>query len=109
MSSFSDRIGATKPATQVQVDGMSPELRNSLWNWFIEVVPEGYWSGVLRDMFLNLFRLSIDDLPDSDHDSRHFLSSVFQKSKWYEVYNVIEYFVQQRSVYWECARFEHKK
>jgi hypothetical protein len=44
---FSDRMGFTAPSQLIQVDSMSEELRNSLWNLLTDVYDSDsseYWT-----------------------------------------------------------------
>ena len=36
MAKFSDRLGITQAPQEIQIESMNNDLRNSIWNWFLE-------------------------------------------------------------------------
>jgi len=45
---FSERIGVTQPVLSLQLESISVELRNSLWNLFLELYDgkDGQWKKI---------------------------------------------------------------
>jgi hypothetical protein len=89
---FSDRMGITEPHVSLQTSGMSKELRNSIWNWLVQIIDDR-WSQALHRMYLNYFRWLIDDLPDYPDGCRRELREYLMNADWYEVYNLAEYVI----------------
>lgn len=90
MARFSDRLGITKPPTELQLEKMNDELRASLWN-VIAITVDDKWSETLSHLFIHYFRKPIDTLPEYVHECRAWLLKVFEESSWYEVYNLVEH------------------
>ncbi len=104
MKNFSERTGITKPKEETQIESMSNELRNSLWNalhkfyWtiggygainFYRMVPEMCkFADTLWDSY---FRYPIDTVPDDWGKTNGIIRDYFFKAKWYEVYNFVEF------------------
>jgi len=103
MPSFSDRMAITEPPTEIQVNSMNEQLRNSLWNLFMFYVAG--WSGFLRLLFYNYYKEPVDSLPvhprkiDQDDQRRNLFKQKFYDSEWYEVYNIIQHIIENYSLY----------
>ena len=94
MPKFSDRMGITRPLTEIQVNSMDAELRNSLWNLLAENLTHySFWSSVVRFLFIYYFKQRIDDMP-STAECREWLQEKFIQMEWFDVYNVIELVLQ---------------
>ncbi len=91
---FSDRIGATRPSTSLQIDSISDELRHSIWNLLLHVIGDD-WPSAARFFAEFFFKVPAHELPADLHSSRHW---VFQRysgmSKWHEPYNLLEFLVE---------------
>lgn len=117
MKSFSERKGLTPPRQTIQTDGMTEELRNSLWNALHILVWDS--AGFLHDRYGNLpeidnfsailwfryFKKPIDERPTYAFNDRSdcilkIIRNYFFNAKWYEVYDFLEFvvsaFKQQR-------------
>jgi len=99
MAKFSDRLGITSLPNEIQINSMNDALRNSLWNYFSEIIGSAIysWYDPLKVYYINYFKFSIDDMPDSDY-SKDELSDGFFDCDWYEVYNFIEFTMQNLSL-----------
>lgn len=102
---FSQRKGLKPIRKVMQLDSMDAELRNRLWTILALI----YWSDLDRAyrnisdrqdfeaLFINLwdkyFKLPIDTLPYSWSELRGKLRDYFFKAPWYEVYDFIEFIV----------------
>ena len=107
MSKFSERIGATKPKTAIQVESIDNELINSLWNALSEI----YWDkGCNRDisgrphkptyelfyffklLWARFFKEPTDALYYSDWDNPYtIIRARFFEYPWEKVYDFIEF------------------
>lgn len=97
MVRFSERIGAVKPATALQVDAISKELRNSLWNLFLELYEDGqnrrYWCRVASHIARFFRKVPVDELPSRDHQLCEWVKEYFFSLPWYAAYDLIEFLV----------------
>lgn len=98
---FSKRSGYKK-SQPFQVDGIDTPLRNALWNAYIEgfcaEIKEYHEHDLLREIFLDFFEKSIEELRDYhtkiglEAGLRWFISNWFFKTaQWYEIFDFIEY------------------
>ena len=101
---FSQQRGYTPVSDVIQTEGMSDELRISLWN----VLDLDIWSGTLvglgdliafsQDLWFSYFKLPVDLLPEQTYPSdlswKKICSEIreyFFKCMWYEVYDFLEF------------------
>jgi DNA-binding transcriptional ArsR family regulator len=110
MQSFSERKGIAPPRQVIQTDGMTDELRNSLWNALHLAVWES--EDFKRDRYGNLpqiddfsahlwfkfFKKPIDQRPTYAYPDRSerilkLIRDYFFNAKWNEVYDFIEFVV----------------
>lgn len=97
---FSQRIRLVPATKTLQIESMSPELRNSLWN----LLYLNIWSKISlklgdpyaeRDAFieklsLKYYKEPLDRLPISRRERLDITRSRFFNCKWFEVYEFIE-------------------
>lgn len=103
MQKFSERKGYTQVSTLIQKEGMTDELRNSLWN----ILHREYWSKrgfIWRsnsrgdiDSFSELlqefhFKKRVDELPRDGTRQLSDIEQHFFGCKWYEVYDFLSFF-----------------
>lgn len=96
MEKFSDRIGITKPL-EPQFESMNEELRNSLWNLVLNTIEEkdvGNWNRQLAYLFFEYFRMPTNEVPYTPRYCCEWLFNRFKAMQWYEVYNFVQYFMQ---------------
>jgi hypothetical protein len=111
---FSDRMGLAKNVPIIQTDGMNIELRNSIWN-FLHSLYESrhdWWIPVTKSVAEFFLKVPVDELPYEDHRCMRWLKDHFYKLKWYEVYNLVEFIVenhQEMIGYPEHSREELEK
>jgi hypothetical protein len=106
--SFSQRIGEKPVKEIVQLRSMDDDLRNSLWNIFYMVYVSGEISAdyfnhyvlnekrnnLYRSIWLNLFKLPLDDIPYRLEDTDREFRRRFLKSEWFNIYEFIEHIIQ---------------
>ena len=114
MKSFSQRKGLKPVSEVVQVDSMSEELRNSLWNaldvtiwstkgFIVHAHSMGYSLGDIeefsQDLWFHYFKKPIDSRPGYDDFDRGTpilkeIRNHFFACRWNEVYDFLEFVVQ---------------
>jgi len=101
---FSQRKGLTPVPTKIQVDGMSAELKNSLWNtldMFIsqteDVLFDKYGNPGIKKfstwLWFNFFKEPIDSIPKDNRQTLEVIREKFFSYKWFEVYDFIEFVI----------------
>ena len=106
---FSDRIGITQANNVLQTQGMSDELRSSLWNiltlciWkkrnFLLSTYESRGDNIKtfsNGLWFYYFKKPLDSRPGHGDDILQFIRSYFFESEWYDVYNFLEYVLSSR-------------
>lgn len=103
--SFSQRKGYKSISEIIQRDGISEELRNTLWNIFDLFVwkKKGFlwiqygetgmeiYSTVL---WLNYFKKPVDSRPDTPNGNLEVIRQYFFSCHWYEVYDFMEFSIK---------------
>lgn len=99
---FSQRMGITEVRSAIQTDGMTDELRNSLWNVLDRVV----WSAqgfmyvsygepdiepFTKVLWAQYYKRPTDERPDQDDRKLLKIREYFFSAKWYEVYDFVEF------------------
>ena len=108
MKRFSQRIGKRELKTQIQIDNIDTDLRNSLWNVltiFIFDEIHGYnkvysspFDEFFCDVWIRFLKEPIDEMPDStDSLTRHFRARFFQWS-YLDVYDFIDFITQDPEI-----------
>src|SRR5262245_22594271 len=90
---FSERIGAI--TITVQTAGMTPQLRNALWNHAQQHIPSDAQNftnsyKMISGISTNVLRLAVDHVPKS-FARDWFFREVYGKLHWAAVYDVLEY------------------
>lgn len=96
MPRFSERIGAINSSKALQVDSISDELRNSLWNLFLELYDDTdnhYWRRVASHVARYFRKVASDELPSHDHQLRNWVKNYFLDLPWYGAYDLTEFLV----------------
>ena len=92
MKRFSERIGVTAVPTFIQVDEISIGLRNTIWNFFFSLFnPDEKWWSASRAFAQWHYKEPVDELPDYNIPCRDWIKAKFNESKWYEVYDLVEF------------------
>lgn len=104
---FSERIGIVAPVTNIQTEGISDELRNSLWNFVHSQFesPHDHWK-ILAKFIAQFFRkVPVDELPFRDYECRKWVKAYFFQLEWYEVYDLVEFIVTNNSKILEYPKY----
>ncbi len=91
MARFSERMGLVKVA--LQTDEMDSPLRNSIWNFVSEMIPQTIAGGatVVREIATEVLRVPREK--PTYQDERYWLLEVFPRLPWYTIYEVLDYVV----------------
>jgi len=105
MKLFSQRKGYKKVSDVMQIESMSDELRNSIWNvldvflWSSEDYILNMYGGTpeierfSQALWFSYFKKPIDERPESGNEILQNLRNYFFQCKWFEVYDFIEFVV----------------
>ena len=105
MRKFSERKGIQPVSEIIQIDSMTAELRNSLWNvlhvslWSRAGFVAGYYGtppSILpfgEHLWSNYFKDPIDSCPYEGHKILKIIRNYFFSCKWHEVYDFLEFIV----------------
>ncbi len=108
---FSDRIGFTKPKTELIKEGLSPEMVNTIWTLIHEMLLEAksneveHYRGekysdltkLFRKLWINFFKRPIDNLPTNYNQvnevaaKRNLREWFFEQAQWHEQLNLFEF------------------
>jgi AbiJ N-terminal domain 4 len=97
---FSDRVGATRKRSQLQIAVMDSALRNALWNWLCWALEketrsgdtwgEEYWFRAAKGgLWDEVFHLPEDEV--KTYGIHAFVKNQFISSELFDVYNLIEW------------------
>jgi hypothetical protein len=92
---FSQRIGKTPIKTILQIESIDDDLKNILWNTIIDIFKlddnGGYKHNDLSNhIWATFFKQTKDRMPNNGY-YEWFANWFFEKAKWYEIYDFIEY------------------
>lgn len=105
MKTFSERKGIKSVSQVIQVDSMSTELRNSLWNvlhlffWNTEdfLYTDYGQSGIQKfseKLWIFYFKKAVDQRPTNGQEILNEIRKYFHTCRWNEVYDFLEYIVK---------------
>ena len=105
MKTFSQRKGFKPVSELIQIEGMSEELRNSLWNVLDSMIwsTDGYvWKQYgtpeiepfSRALWFHFFKKPVDSRPRHNSDILSQIRSYYFECPWYEVYDFIEFVIR---------------
>lgn len=93
---FSDRWGITKPPLDLYLNSISEPLKNRVWN----LLQENYLSqnkyqvhDFCGHVAKNFRKSRVDEIPVFPYDLNEWLKEYFFNLKWYEIYNFLEFLV----------------
>jgi hypothetical protein len=99
MPRFSERIGVKSLPTSIQMEGMSEELRNSLWNLIYKLYKHDnygkWWANVAEHVAQYFLKIPVDEVPYDDFYCHKWMKERFYKLEWYEVYELIEFVAEK--------------
>lgn len=121
---FSERIGITKPKTELVKEGLSSEIKNSLWTLTLELIIDkksnianGYGENLsdltkyFRDIWINFFKRPIDNLPKNmvgqvdQYSATSTLREWYYKAEWYLILDFIEFIAPYNLKFTESCNF----
>jgi len=98
---FSQRIGAVPVKHTIQTDSMDQDLRNGIWNiltllcWNkLDDYVDTHWTkGDVFSRFLwrDFYKWPIDSMPRANYERAEAIRSLFFKSEWHGVYDLLEF------------------
>jgi len=93
---FSEREGFVKVRDEIQVDSMTVELRNSLWNIIVNEydIRRDHFNKIFTGMWINLFKKPIDAVSINLSKRLNTLRLIFFENEYYVVYDIIEFFAK---------------
>lgn len=111
MKSFSERKGLSPQRESVQIDGITDELRNSLWNtlhlavWKSEDFMHSQYGNIPKidgfsaHLWNRYFKKPIDERPTYARNNRSdrilkIIRDYFFAAKWHEVYDFMEFVIE---------------
>ena len=91
---FSEREGFVKVRDEIQVEFMTIELRNSLWNIIIDQYHKRgmQFDKIFTSMWINLFKEPIDEVSNNPSKRLNSLRQIFFGQVYNVVYDIIEFF-----------------
>lgn len=95
MTRFSQRVGATPQLTSIQIDSMSAELQNSLWNLMHDLYQNDNkdWLRVAAHVAKYFRKVPVDELSKYDFQCRDWMKAYFYGLNWHGAYDLIEFIV----------------
>lgn len=129
MMRFSQRIGKQPIKTELEKDGLSQELRNSLWTVVQELIIDAlsnekeygkthsYLSKYFRELWIHFFKVPIDSLPwrvyedtVNRNEATKFVRNWFFKAEWELVLDFVEFSASYNPKFQEiCNHFLKKE
>lgn len=94
---FSDRIGVTKIPNTLQIDDISFELRNSLWNYLLETITSENSATRSNIIFIlgRFIKIPVDILPKYKIQLIETFHKFFHETfQWFHVYNLFEFIAE---------------
>ncbi|HSW11242.1 MAG TPA: hypothetical protein VLI06_00285 [Solimonas sp.] len=89
---FSQRIGLVPPPA-LQLDGMTSELRASLWNYLRDTLGPR-WVSSSNALAIYFFRIEVETVPSEDWLAAKWLQNRFSKLPWNRAYEFVEFVVR---------------
>jgi len=89
-------MGLTEHVPTIQTEGMNDALRNSLWNFlhYLYENPNENWISVAKWVAEFFLKVPVDELSHRDYGCRNWLKEQFYRLTWYEVYDFIEFIIE---------------
>lgn len=101
---FSERIGKSEIKTEIQLDYMNNDLRNSLWNVLHQYViyplrdtnylHESLYKEFIYSLWFDHFKEPIDDIPRDTFDIGYEIRNRYFKWHYLEIYDFIDFIVK---------------
>lgn len=92
---FSERYGHVEVPDTLQLNEMSDELRNCLWNviqpYIRHLIREIGQDNFIKSFFQNIIKQPFSKIPEYLTHQEKFIENKFLETKWYTVYSIIEF------------------
>lgn len=113
---FSQRIGKTEINTEIQLDYISEELKNSLWNIVLSYILEPFieetnslhnsrYKTFIDSLWFNHFKEPLDEIPSGTNNIRLKLRQRFFSWNYLELYDFLDFIVRDDNLPLEIERF----
>lgn len=112
---FSERIGMSEIKTELQLDYIDDELRNSLWNVVLQYINEplretsylhnSKYKRFINSLWFNHFKEPIDDIPYGTSNIRKEIRNRFYSWNYLELYDFIDFIVRANNLPFGIERF----
>ena len=117
---FSERIGKTPVKVELEREGLSADLRNTLWTLTLELVlkylDDYELTTYYRNLWISFYKKPIDNLPMQNSsevrrsDVKRKVREWFFNAEWYEVFDFIEFTAAYNDAFYEiCNGFLKKE
>jgi hypothetical protein len=107
MTRFSQRVGAVRASSVIQLETMSDALRNSIWNSIVALFDGGEsgWWGITQNSCHFFFKLPVDELPNYNIRRREWVKDRVYAMEWHGVYDYVEFIAEWYEKTLEYPRF----
>ncbi|HRG63924.1 MAG TPA: hypothetical protein PLP75_13010 [Burkholderiales bacterium] len=108
---FSERMGFVKVSDAFQIDSISQELRNRIYNFIDEeyLTNDNLRSSIYKKIHINFYKLKQNQFKYyNDGGFLHVKSSFedsFDNSEWYKIYDLLEFILQMYTFYSNFAEY----
>lgn len=112
---FSQRIGKTEVNTEIQLDYISEELKNSLWNIVLNYILEpirdtnflhnSSYKTFINSLWFNHFKEPLDQIPSATNKIRSELRQRFFSWNYLELYDFLDFIVRADNLPLQIQRF----
>ncbi|TXI97768.1 MAG: hypothetical protein E6Q32_11315 [Neisseriales bacterium] len=103
---FSERMGFVKVSDVFQVNSMSQELRNRIYNFIDNSFFESKREIIYRELHCEFFKLKQGKFTYySNISTRGSFEDCFDKSNWYTIYDLLEFIIQMYSKYNDFTQY----
>ncbi|QKG56862.1 hypothetical protein GKZ68_09635 [Hymenobacter sp. BRD128] len=102
--SFSKRMGIVSSVKMMQLEAIDAELRNGLWNglkiFLLDYLDKNNrysqqtsFDVLCQLLWLHFYKLPIDTIPSNTYRAEEVIREKYFKSKWFEVYDLLEFII----------------
>lgn len=108
---FSDRIGITQVKNTIQLEAMDTDLRNGLYNCLkvgflnkmdsdsLDYVRLSPRRSFISELWISFYKEPVDNIPQMIKQVKEIIKQRFFKYEWYEVYNFVEFIIDNNRDY----------
>lgn len=108
---FSERMGFVKVSDAFQIDSISQELRNRIYNFIDEeyLTRDDLRNSIYKEIHINFYKLKQNQFKYYSGTLRYrhktSFEDSFDKSNWYKIYDLLEFIVQMYTSYSNFAEY----